>query len=110
MAREKSLMREHAEQRSGGEEAHRRLVEEAADLRERLEGIEGRHHAELEGARQQRAEELEQVHARVRQTVGKKNEEIRTLQDELQDAEIRYAEAQRLLKRQREEMISANKH
>ena len=42
--------------------------------------------------------------------MGKKNEEIRTLQDELQDAEIRYAEAQRLLKRQREEMISANKH
>ena len=61
--------------------------------------------AALSEAQRRKENDLDQVHARVRQTIQRKDGIIEALKERLEEAEVRAAQAEKLLDRQRLELV-----
>ena len=97
--------REAAVRREAGEEANALRVELRALEAER-EADKRRHREDKSALQRRKADEIEQVHVRVRATIARKDKAMHVLREQVKEAEARLEATNQLLERQREELIS----
>ena len=76
----------------------KRLKQQVAEMRES-------HREQVQRLADDKERELDAVNARVRVAIGKKDEALRAIRQQLHDAELRVAHLETLLEKQRHELL-----
>eukprot|EP00948_MAST-09A_sp_MAST-9A-sp1_P003984 g3984.t1 len=99
------LREESAEELSGYKQTIQKEKHRVRDLEAEMRRLKEDHQREVDHTKEKREKELDSLHARVKATIQRRDNTIAHLRERLQDAEVQRAEAERLLEKQRLELL-----
>ena len=79
---------------------------DARKLREQLQTVEHRHKSEVESMKLAKQQELEMIETKIKQALGKKNEDITSLQEEVHLRDMQIEKLKGILDKQRRELLT----